>query len=114
VPTSVDRGVSHGQHAGFPTAVNLSFLHQINKCKTSYYSIIPVVNGLSDHDAQLLLNNFTTQDSKGLCYSKRQINRMNIENFMFKLSFETWDEVYTDGGEDNIFNSFLNTYLRVF
>jgi hypothetical protein len=28
VPTSVDRGVSHGQHGGSPTVVNLSFLDQ--------------------------------------------------------------------------------------
>jgi hypothetical protein len=39
---------------------------------------------------------------------------MNIENFNFKLSYETWDDVFTDGDVDNIFNSFLNTYLRAF
>lgn len=62
----------------------------IDKCKTSNYSIILVVNGLSDLDTQLLLlNNFTTQISKGLCYSKCQINRISSENFIIKLSFET-------------------------
>jgi hypothetical protein len=76
---------------------------------------MPVVNGLSDHDAQLLtLNNFTFQVQKGQHYSKRQLNRINIENFNLKLSYETWDDVFTDGGIDNIFNNFLNTYLRVF
>jgi hypothetical protein len=39
---------------------------------------------------------------------------MNIENFKFKLSYETWDDVFTDGDVDEIFNSFLNNYLRVF
>ncbi|PNF21509.1 hypothetical protein B7P43_G13548 [Cryptotermes secundus] len=94
------------------TAIDCIF---IDKCKISNYSIIPVVNGLSDHDAQLLLlNNFTSQVLKGQYYFKRQINRMNIENFNFKLSYETWDDVFTDGDVDNMFNSFLNTYLRVF
>jgi hypothetical protein len=38
----------------------------IDKCKISNYSIIPVVNGLSDHDTELLLlNNFTSQVLKG-------------------------------------------------
>jgi hypothetical protein len=73
------------------------------------------VNDLSDHDAQLLLlNNITIQVPKCYNYFKRQINRMNIENFMFNLSFETWDKIFTDGDVDKIFNSFLNTYLKVF
>jgi hypothetical protein len=87
----------------------------IDKCKISNYSIIPIVNGLSDHDAQLLLlNNVTTKVSKGQCYTKRQIIRMNIENFRLTLSFETWDEVFTDGNVDKIFISFLSTYFRAF
>jgi hypothetical protein len=80
-----------------------------------HFIIIPLVNGLSDHDAQLLLlNNLEIQKSKYCCYTKRQINRANTENFKFNLSFETWDEIFTDGEVDKIFNSFLNTYLRVF
>jgi hypothetical protein len=83
----------------------------IDKGKISNYSIIPIVNGLSDHDAQLLLlNNFATHVSKGQCIFKRQFNRVNIDNFRFILSFETWDEVFTDGDVDKIFNSFF-TYL---
>jgi hypothetical protein len=73
-------------------------------------SIIPVVNGLSDHDAQLLsLYNSMSRVLKGQYYSKRQINRMSIENFNLKLSYETWDDVFTDGHVDNTFNNFLNT-----
>lgn len=46
----------------------------IDKNKFNNYSIIPVVNGLSDHDAQLLLlNNLEIQNSKFCCYTKRQI-----------------------------------------
>jgi hypothetical protein len=80
----------------------------------SNYTIVPIVNGLSDHDTQLLSLNNSTQVSKCHYYTKHQINRMNIENFMLNLSSETWDEVFTDGDIDKIFNSFLITYLRVF
>jgi hypothetical protein len=86
-----------------------------DKCKTSNYTIFPIVNGLSAHDAQLLLlNNFTARVTNGQHYLKRQIIGMNIENFKFKLSYETWDDVFTDGHVEEIFNSFLNNYLRVF
>jgi hypothetical protein len=43
----------------------------IDKYKFNNYSIIPVVNGLSDHDAQLLLlNNLNIQNSNFCCYIK--------------------------------------------
>jgi hypothetical protein len=73
------------------------------------------VNGLSDHDAQLLLlNNYTARVMNGQHYFKCHINGMNIEDFKFRLSHETWDDIFTDGDVDEIFNSFLNNYLRVF
>jgi exonuclease III len=60
----------------------------IDKYKFNNYSIIPVVNGLSDHYAQLsLLNNLEIQNSKFCCYTKRHIKRVNIENFKLNLSF---------------------------
>jgi hypothetical protein len=31
-----------------------------------------------------------------------------------KLSYETWDAVFSDVDIDTKFNSFLNTYLRIF
>jgi hypothetical protein len=33
---------------------------------------------------------------------------------MIKFSYETWDNVFVDKDVDTIFNSFLNTYLRIF
>ena len=33
---------------------------------------------------------------------------------MIKLSYKTWDNVFVDKDVDTIFNSFLNTYLRIF
>jgi hypothetical protein len=87
----------------------------IDKYKFNNNSIFPIVNGLSDHDAQLLLlNNTEIQNSISCCYTKRQIKSANIENFKFNLSFETCEEIFIDDDVDKIFNSFLNTYLRVF
>jgi hypothetical protein len=31
-----------------------------------------------------------------------------------KLSYETWDDIFGSNDVDTIFNSFLNTYLRIF
>jgi hypothetical protein len=70
---------------------------------------------LSDHDAQLLLlNDIKIRKSNSYCSIKRHINTANVENFKFKLSYETQDEIFTDEEADSIFNSFLNTYLRLF
>jgi hypothetical protein len=87
----------------------------INKCKTTNYTIFPIVNGLSDHDAQLLLlNNFTARVMNGQHYFKRQINGMSIEDFKIRLSYETWDDIFTDGDVDQIFNIFFYYNLRAF
>jgi hypothetical protein len=75
----------------FPTRIDNNSATAIDgffiaKCKLSNYTIVPVVNGLSDYDAQLLSLNDSTQASNCHYYTKHQVNRMNIENFMFNLS----------------------------
>jgi hypothetical protein len=35
-------------------------------------------------------------------------------NFQVQLSYETWDTVFDGEDINQIFNSFLNTYLRIF
>jgi len=32
---------------------------------------------------------------------------------MFKLSFETWNDIFEDCSVNTLFNSFLNTFLRI-
>jgi hypothetical protein len=34
--------------------------------------------------------------------------------FLIQISYETWDSVFADQDIDSIFNSFLNTYFRIF
>jgi hypothetical protein len=67
----------------------------IDKYKINSYFIIPVVNGLSDHDAQLLLlNNVKIKDSNPRCYAIRHINKVNMDNFKQNLSYELWEEIF--------------------
>jgi hypothetical protein len=68
------------------------------------------VNGLSDHDAQLIhLHKILTQTE---CTSTH-IGR-NIMDFKLNLSYESWDNVFLDDNINVIFNNFLNTYLTIF
>jgi hypothetical protein len=44
----------------------------------------------------------------------RNIDKYGISHFKIKLSYETWDNVFENNDVNCIYNSFLNTYLRVF
>jgi hypothetical protein len=98
--------------ASTSTAIDNIF---IDISKYDYHTVSSLHNGLSDHEAQLLTivsplkrkNEFQT-------YSYRKIDNCTAAEFMLRLSDESWDEIF--GGKDVnlIFNSFLNTYLRIF
>jgi hypothetical protein len=44
----------------------------------------------------------------------RKINQATLLDFKYKLSFETWDLVFDAKDINTMYNSFLNTYLRIF
>jgi uncharacterized secreted protein with C-terminal beta-propeller domain len=77
-----------------------------------------VINGLSDHDAQLLLMkdiNLEMQNYRSKTI--RNINQYTMAEFKLKVSYESWENIF--GEDDNkdvdmLFNTFLNTYLRIF
>ena len=72
-------------------------------------------NGLSDRDAQILiLHNVKIQKSSTHRYTKNLINESTISEFKLNFSYVSWDEIVTEDSVDLIFNSFLNTYLRIF
>jgi hypothetical protein len=53
------------------------------------YDLYPIINGLSDHDSQLLiLNKVQKKEKECHTYSKRKINNYNIADFQLKLSCE--------------------------
>jgi len=37
-----------------------------------------------------------------------------MAEFQNSLTYESWDQVFDSNDVNNIFNSFLNTYLRIF
>jgi len=56
------------------------------------YTIKPCINGLSDHDAQLItLNNFSLPFSNIKPTYIRKINKNTIAEFQLQLSWELWD-----------------------
>jgi len=82
------------------------------------YTVSPLHNGLSDHDAQLLIiNDVNPQLQNHHIYTIRNINYYSIEEFKTRLSYESWESVFGYNGNkevDILFNLFLNNYLRIF
>ena len=87
----------------------------IDKFKNTNFTIKPLPNGLSDYDAQILiLHDIKIQNLKAPNYTKRLTNEFTIPEFKLNLSYDSWDTIFTEDNVDSIFNSFLNTYLRIF
>ena len=85
----------------------------IDKLKNPDHSLIPISNGLSDHDAQIILiRNTDLPIQQRQSISKRTFNNTTIAQFKTNLSYESWSNVFSDGDLDSSFNNFLNTYLR--
>ena len=74
--------------------------------------IIPLINGLSDHDVKLLAIQFVQKHNKDqYMYFKRNINQYTIAVFQLVLSYETWDLVFEGNDVNIILNFFLNVFL---
>jgi hypothetical protein len=95
---------------------SISAIDNICIDKTRNYSINPFINGMSDHDTQVItLKNIFLQ--KRLVYETqylRSINRITINRFPTKLSYETWNNIFEGSDVNIILSNFLNTYLRTF
>ena len=87
----------------------------IKVSKFDDYIISPLVNGMSDHDAQvIMINDINIKILNNTPHYIRNIDKDGIADFKIKLSLETWDNVFDDNDVNSTYNSFLNTYLRVF
>jgi hypothetical protein len=78
-----------------------------------------MVNGLSDHDAQMLelcVANLNSKRNNHKTITIRKMDFNSINEFKDKLSSELWQNVFdnVNNDVDSIFNSFLNTYLQIF
>ena len=83
----------------FPTRIFKNTSTQIDNIFANIYNldftVYPVVNGLSDHDAQIIaLTNITTFIPKQSFSLIRKIDDHAIKNFVYLLSFENWDNVF--------------------
>jgi len=79
------------------------------------YSICPVINGLSDHDAQYItLHSFNLSPPTKQCMLIRKINEHTINDFLPNLGYETWDTIFSTDKINKMFNSFLDSYLKIF
>ena len=79
------------------------------------YTIKPYINGLSDHDAQLLiLNDMVQKVNSTKSFFIRNINKNTIAEFQFLLSMEQWEDVFNVTDVNIMFKNFLNTYLRCY
>jgi hypothetical protein len=86
----------------------------INTSKFDDCIISPIVNGLSDHDAQLImLNDINLKILNNTPHFTRNIDKHGILEFQIKLSLETWDNVFEDNDVNSTYSSFLNTYLTL-
>ena len=78
---------------------------------TGKYDLYPLINGPSDHDAQLLILN-KGQEKESYIYIERKLNKYTIEDFQLKLCHETWEPDFDGNNIGKIFNTFLNIFLR--
>jgi len=77
--------------------------------------VYPLINGLSDHDAQVInLSNLLNINPKIHYTFNRRIDRNSTCIFIDRVSYENWEEVFLEDNVNTISNNFLNIYLRIF
>ena len=90
----------------------------IDTYKFINFTVSPLYNGLSDHDAKLLkINNVNLQLRNHRIYTIRNINNYSIQELKTSLSYESWDSIFSYNGNidiDILFNLVLDNYLRIF
>jgi len=69
----------------------------IDTYKITNYTVFPLHNGLSDHDAQMLnINDVNLQQENHHICTIRNINKHSIEEFKTRLSYESWESIFDD------------------
>ena len=85
----------------------------IDTYKFINFTVSPLHNGLSDHDAQVLkINNVNLRLQKHCIYTIRNINSYSIEEFKTRLNYESWDSIFGCNGNvdtDTLFNLLFYT-----
>jgi UDP-3-O-acyl-N-acetylglucosamine deacetylase len=87
----------------------------INTDRKNDYHICPIINGLSDHDAQLItLKGISLKPPTKQIMEIRKFVKNSINDFLNKLSYETWDITFSSKDVNIMFNAFLDTNLKIF
>jgi hypothetical protein len=77
--------------------------------------VLPLINGLCDNDAHIIiLNVLQNKPREHQPHFRRNINKYTVAEFKHRLSYETCDLVFESDEVNTIFNAFLNIYLRTF
>ena len=102
----------------FPThksSTSAAAIDNIFTTQTKSYTIHPHCNGLSDHEAQIIVTESTVPSKhRNHILTIRDFNDLNILEFQSLLSQENWEEILMDDDANISFNKFLNTYIRIF
>ena len=86
----------------------------INTAQINKFSITSFINGLSDYDALIYSLNIPTRKETDKVTYTRIVDKYTTSDFIYKISSESWDEVFNSSDIDFMFNSFHNTYLRIY
>jgi hypothetical protein len=79
------------------------------------YTLCPIMNGLSDHDSQLItLKTISLKPPTKHFKVIRTFNENSLNYFLNKLSYEIWDTAFSSEDVSAMFNAFLDTYLKIF
>jgi len=101
----------------FPTRFGLTLTLTLFSMTSTIgkYDLYLLINGLTDHDAQLIiLKKGQKREKECHTYVKRKINKCTIPDFQLKLSHETWELVFDGNDVNKIFISFLIIFLRIY
>jgi hypothetical protein len=104
----------------FPTRIQNTSKSAIDNIFIDYlrletFKVFPIPNGLSDHDAQLvMMRDIMLPIPLKACWTTRKIDKCSLTDFNYRLSFEMWKEVFDENDINIMFNSFLNIFLRLF
>jgi hypothetical protein len=85
----------------------------IDSTKLEMYIVTPLLSGLSEHKVQLLeILYIDLEVQKQQPQLMRKIDNHSMADFIMKLSYETWDTLFSNVDIDTKFNSFLNYLLK--
>ena len=87
----------------------------INTVNQNSFSVYPCINGLLDHDAQIIvLHDIAIMTYEKQLFFCRRFNEAAITDLTIKLSYELWEDVLSYNDVNMSFNKFLNIYLTIF